>query len=147
MATPFTKPETQPTSTVLQLLGVVSADDETLLELTETGIPLSRLPILIDLGLTRAELNALVIPARTLARRRASDSRLNRRDESDRFLRVLRRLVQAGQIFGDPEKALRWLRKAKSGLGGRTPLAALETETGARLVEEWLVRIDQGMAA
>lgn len=53
----------------------------------------------------------------------------------------------ARQIFGDPEKALRWLRKAKSGLGGRTPLAALETETGARLVEEWLVRIDQGMAA
>ncbi len=146
MATPFTEPETQPTSTVLQLLGVVSADDETLLELTETGIPLSRLPILIDLGLTRAELNALVIPARTLAHRRAADSRLNR-DESDRFLRVLRCLVQARQIFGDPEKALRWLRKAKSGLGGRTPLAALETETGARLVEEWLVRIDHGMAA
>jgi hypothetical protein len=38
MATPFTEPETQPTSTVLQLLGVVSADDEMLLELTETGI-------------------------------------------------------------------------------------------------------------
>jgi putative toxin-antitoxin system antitoxin component (TIGR02293 family) len=146
MATPFTEPETQPTSTVLQLLGVVSADDETLLELTETGIPLSRLPILIDLGLTRAERNALVIPARTLAYRRAADSRLNR-DESDRFLRVLRCLVQGRQIFGGPEKALRWLRKAKSGLGGRTPLAALETETGARLVEEWLVRIDQGMAA
>ena len=81
-----------------------------------------------------------------MSHRKAGSGRLNR-EESDRFLRVLRCLLLARQTFSDPEKALRGLRKPKTGLGGRMPLTALETEMGARLAEEWLIRIDQGMAA
>ncbi len=131
---------------VLRLLGLLPEEDTALLELTETGVPLAQLALLTELGLTKTEIQALVIPARTMSHRKAGTGRLNR-EESDRFLRVLRCLLQARQTFGDLEKALRWLRKPKTGLGGRTPLTALETEMGARLVEEWLVRIDQGMAA
>ncbi|MHB1202582.1 MAG: type II RES/Xre toxin-antitoxin system antitoxin [Acidithiobacillus sp.] len=131
--------------TMADLLGVSPVEDEAFLDLAESGIPLAKLQLLLDLGLTKAELHALVIPPRTLSHRRALGV-LNR-EESDRLLRVLRSLTLAHQVFGAEDKALRWLRKPKSGLGGRTPLMALETETGARLVEEWLIRIDSGMAA
>ena len=53
----------------------------------------------------------------------------------------------AEMIFGDDERAGRWLRKPKASIDGRTPLQLLATEAGARLVEEALVRIDHGIAA
>lgn len=146
MAIALIEPETPASQGVLRLLGLLPEEDTALLELTETGVPLAQLALLTELGLTKTEIQVLVIPARTMSHRKAGTGRLNR-EESDRFLRVLRSLLQARQTFGDPEKALRWLRKPKTGLGGRTPLTALETEMGARLVEEWLARIDQGMAA
>lgn len=131
---------------VRRLLGLVSEEDAALLDFMETGVPLAQLALLTELGLTKSEIQSLVIPARTLSHRKVGAGRLNR-EESDKFLRVLRCLLQARQTFGDPGKGLRWLRKAKTGLGGRSPLTALETEMGARLVEEWLIRIDEGMAA
>jgi putative toxin-antitoxin system antitoxin component (TIGR02293 family) len=53
----------------------------------------------------------------------------------------------AEQIFGDNEKAHRWLRKPKRGLDGATPLASLGSEAGTQLVEEMLYRIDSGFFA
>ena len=53
----------------------------------------------------------------------------------------------AARIFGDPAKAHRWLRKPKASLGGKTPLAYLATEAGARVVEEMLNQIDHGVLA
>jgi uncharacterized protein (DUF2384 family) len=50
------------------------------------------------------------------------------------------------EVFGDPERGWRWLRDAKRQFHGRTPLELLATEAGARLVEELLYRIDEGMA-
>ena len=44
-------------------------------------------------------------------------------------------------------KAGRWLRKAKSRFGGRSPLEMLRTEAGARLVEEMLLQLDYGFVA
>ncbi|MBN6739103.1 DUF2384 domain-containing protein [Acidithiobacillus sp. MC6.1] len=146
MAIALIEPGTPASQGILRLLGLLPEEDTALLELTETGVPLAQLALLTELGLTKTEIQVLIIPARTMSHRKAGTGRLNR-EESDRFLRVLRCLLQARQTFGDPEKAMRWLRKPKTGLNGRTPLTALETEMGARLVEEWLVRIDQGMAA
>lgn len=51
----------------------------------------------------------------------------------------------ATNVFGDPAKAYRWLRKPKQALGGETPLAYLATEEGARVVEEMLHQIDHGI--
>ncbi|MCC6586588.1 MAG: DUF2384 domain-containing protein [Bryobacterales bacterium] len=53
----------------------------------------------------------------------------------------------AEQVFGDVEKSWRWLRRPMRQLGGRTPLAMLATDVGARVVEEMLARIDYGMFA
>jgi len=53
----------------------------------------------------------------------------------------------AGQVFGEPERAWRWLRKAQERFGGKAPVDMLATEAGARLVEEMLVQIDDGIFA
>ena len=97
-------------------------------------------------GYSEAEIFALVIPKRTLARRRASRELLTV-DETDKALRLKRIAVQAERVFGDPAKAYRWLRKPKRGLNGETPVAFLASEAGARVIEEWLVRIEHGIAA
>jgi putative toxin-antitoxin system antitoxin component (TIGR02293 family) len=97
-------------------------------------------------GYSEAEIFALVVPKRTLARRRARNEPLTV-EESDKALRLKRVAVQAEKVFGDPEKAHRWLRKPKRALQGQTPVEFLATEAGARTVEEMLHRIDHGMAA
>ena len=53
----------------------------------------------------------------------------------------------AERVFGDREKAHRWLRKPSRTLAGAVPLALMRTETGAHLVEQTLHLIDYGMLA
>lgn len=48
-------------------------------------------------------------------------------------------------MFGDKAKSARWLRKPKRQFENRTPMEMLETEIGARLVEEALHRVDNGI--
>ena len=50
-------------------------------------------------------------------------------------------------VFGEPERAWRWMRKPKRSFRGKTPIELLASEAGARIVEEMLVQIDDGMAA
>jgi len=97
-------------------------------------------------GYSEAEISDLVVPKRTLARRRAGRELLTV-EETDRALRLKRIAVQAERVFGDPAKAHRWLRKPKRALNGATPVAFLVTETGARIVEGMLIRIEHGMFA
>ena len=97
-------------------------------------------------GYSDEEIFTLVVPKRTLARRRAADEPLTV-EETDKALRLARIAVQAERVFGEPEKAHRWLRKAKRELKGETPLAYLASEAGARVVEEMLHRIEHGIFA
>jgi putative toxin-antitoxin system antitoxin component (TIGR02293 family) len=97
-------------------------------------------------GYSEDEVFALVVPKRTLARRRAANERLTI-EETDKALRLARIAVQAERVFGAPDKAHRWLRKAKRELQGETPLAYLASEAGARVVEEMLFRIEHGIFA
>ena len=97
-------------------------------------------------GYTEDEIFALVVPKRTLARRKAARDLLTI-EETDKALRLERIAVQAEHVFGDPEKAHRWLRKDKRELNGETPLAYLSSEAGARVVEEMLLRIEHGIFA
>jgi len=53
----------------------------------------------------------------------------------------------AEQVFGEPLRAWRWLRKPKIRFDGKTPVEMLATEAGARLVEEMIGQIDHGMFA
>jgi putative toxin-antitoxin system antitoxin component (TIGR02293 family) len=62
-------------------------------------------------------------------------------------VRVARVLALSEDVFADRAKAVAWLRRPKAGLGGKAPLAALATDTGARLVEAMLIQLDHGMTA
>lgn len=90
------------------------------------------------------EIHALVVPKRTLARRLSEGEPLTV-EETDKAVRLARVDRLAANVFSEPAKAHRWLRKPKRALGGETPLAYLATEAGARVVEEMLHRIDHGI--
>jgi putative toxin-antitoxin system antitoxin component (TIGR02293 family) len=97
-------------------------------------------------GYSEDEIFALVVPKRTLARRKAAHEPLTI-EETDKALRLARIAVQAERVFGDADKAQRWLRKPKRELKGETPLAYLASEAGARVVEEMLFRVEHGIFA
>jgi len=58
----------------------------------------------------------------------------------------IKRAVDVGEdVFGDPERFLRWLRHSCEALAGKVPFKLLGSITGARLVRDELVRIDYGL--
>jgi putative toxin-antitoxin system antitoxin component (TIGR02293 family) len=94
---------------------------------------------------TEVEIYHLVAPKRTFARRRALNQPLTV-EETDKALRLARIGKLAQSVFGDADKAGRWMRKPKTSLDGATPLAYLASENGARLIEDMLYRIDAGFS-
>jgi putative toxin-antitoxin system antitoxin component (TIGR02293 family) len=94
-------------------------------------------------GITLKELaSSLDLSARSLQRRRR-EGRLAGY-ESDRLYRLARILALAKHYIGNEEAATRWLKRANRALGGATPIESLDTELGARAVEEILGRIAYG---
>ncbi len=106
---------------------------------------ISLLDNLLKEGVTSKEL-ALILPPRTLAHRRTKGQPLSP-DESDRALRMARLVALAESVFGEREKALRWLRKPQARFSRRSAMELMASEIGGRLVEETLVQIDEGYAA
>ena len=132
---------------IQEILGVQRLrTDRDLVKLVEQRLSSRAIDALRESGLTDEEIYSLIVPRRTLTHRRARREALSR-DESDRVVRVARVVALCQEVFGDPERGWRWLRDTKRQFQGRTPLALLATEAGARLVEELLYRIDEGMAA
>ena len=86
----------------------------------------------------------LGIPQRTLTRRLNRGSLLTSA-ESDRTVRMARVCAHASAMFGDEEKAIEWLRTPNRALGGERPFDQLDTDTGARMVEDILGRIAYGV--
>jgi putative toxin-antitoxin system antitoxin component (TIGR02293 family) len=94
-------------------------------------------------GLTLKELaSALDLSPRSLQRR----SRTGRlaRYESDRLYRLARIVAIASEYLGDHKRAMHWLKHPNRALGGLAPVAAIDTEVGARQVENILGRIAYG---
>jgi putative toxin-antitoxin system antitoxin component (TIGR02293 family) len=114
--------------------------------IANTAASVSILDELRSHGFSREEISELVVPRRTLARRRQSGELLSR-EESDRAVRLARITELAERVFGDDTKAHRWLRKRSPMLEGAIPLDLLKSETGAQLVEQTLHGIDYGMFA
>lgn len=106
-------------------------------------LPYTSIDTLKAHGFTSEELYSIVAPRRTLARRKESGEDLTA-TESDRVLRIQRISDMADRVFGDHEKAQRWLRK-RSRVLNEAPIVLLQSETGAHLVEEELHRIDYGV--
>lgn len=94
-------------------------------------------------GLTLKELtSALDLSPRSLQRRRRSGKLA--RYESDRLYRLARIVAIANEYLGGHERATRWLKHPNRALGGLAPVAAIDTELGARQVENILGRIAYG---
>jgi putative toxin-antitoxin system antitoxin component (TIGR02293 family) len=132
---------------VEKILGVARLrSDQDLVKLVEDGLATSAIDEVRRAGVTDEEIYSLIVPRRTLTHRRARREPLSR-EESDRAVRLARVAALAEQVFGDPNRAWRWLRMSKRQFQGRSPVQFMATEAGARLVEELLHRIDEGMAA
>lgn len=116
-------------------------------DLAMNGLPTDVADLIVNTGmLTRDELHNLVIPERTLRDRKKHGKSLAQ-DEADRLLRVIRVIERATAAFESREKAMRWLRKPKRRLGGRSPMDVLGSDAGVTEIINWLDRIDYGIAA
>jgi putative toxin-antitoxin system antitoxin component (TIGR02293 family) len=113
----------------------------------ESGVPLTTISEFVaSSGIPLKDLYEVVIPARTLKHRRDRREPLSR-DESDKLARLVRIFDHAVRVFDGIPRARIWLEEPKRRFQGRTPLVMLRTDVGGRLVEEFLVQIDEGMFA
>jgi putative toxin-antitoxin system antitoxin component (TIGR02293 family) len=110
-----------------------------------SGLPYASLDALsAAYGIAAKELGKILdLPPRTLARRK-KERRLHA-DESDRLLRLGRVAALAEEVLGSREKATLWLHASNAALGEEPPLARLDSDLGARQVEDLLVRIAHGV--
>src|SRR5690606_36887581 len=84
-----------------------------------------------------------------IATRTLSHSRRSGRfspTQSNRVMRLLRVWYHARRAFADPDKARSWMNRPTRPLGGRRPVDLLDTDEGARLVQELIGRIEHGIA-
>jgi putative toxin-antitoxin system antitoxin component (TIGR02293 family) len=127
-----------------KVLGRAVKTDNDLRSAIREGFPQEVVGSLMNSArLTLKELSAtLDLSPRSLQRRR-HQGRLARH-ESDRLYRLARIVVLAKQYIGDEETAVRWLRRPNRALGGNIPLELMDTELGARAVENVLGRIAFG---
>jgi putative toxin-antitoxin system antitoxin component (TIGR02293 family) len=128
------------------VLGKTIKNPEELAQLVRKGLPGGAIAALAGkLHLSSGMLSqALGIPQRTLTRRLSQGSVLTSA-ESDRTVRLARVYASAVEMIGDQQKAVEWLSTPNRALGGERPLDQLDTDTGARMVEDILGRIAYGV--
>jgi putative toxin-antitoxin system antitoxin component (TIGR02293 family) len=127
-------------------LGKAIKRPDELTQLIREGLPAGSVTALagrLDVGSTVLS-RKLGIPQRTLTRRLSRRSRLTAA-ESDRTVRFARVYADAVEVIGDEEKAAEWLRTPNRALGGEQPIDQLDTDLGARAVEDVLGRISHGV--
>ena len=127
-----------------QTLGRTLSSDRDLRDAIREGFPPAVVEGLMrSAGLTLKELaQSLDLSPRSLQRRRHG-GRLARY-ESDRIYRLARIVALANEYLGGQEQATRWLKRPNRALGGVAPIDAIDTELGARQVENVLGRIAYG---
>jgi putative toxin-antitoxin system antitoxin component (TIGR02293 family) len=141
--------ETQAIAEILggrKILGKAVRTPNELAQLVRRGLPAGAVAALAErlhVGSTVLS-GKLGIPVRTLTRRVSQASVLTP-SESDRTVRVARVYAGAVEMIGDRDKATEWLNTPNRALGGERPLDQLDTDTGARMVEDILGRIAYGV--
>lgn len=126
--------------------GLQLSDRLALIESIRSGLPFQTvIDAVKPLALTIKDLTTYgVIPARTLSHSKRS-GRFTRA-QSDRVARFIRVWLKARETFGNPAKARKWMERPTRPLGNKAPVALLDTEEGARLIEDLLFRIDHGLS-
>jgi putative toxin-antitoxin system antitoxin component (TIGR02293 family) len=129
-----------------RVLGEAIKNADDLARLVRRGLPAISVAALADkLDVGSAVLSRkLGIPQRTLSRRLSRGARLTAA-ESDRTARLARVYANAVEMIGDEGKAVEWLRTPNRALRGERPLDQLDTDLGARTVEDILGRIAYGV--
>lgn len=109
------------------------------------GLPFSALETLTrQLEISPQQCSAVLgIPPRTVARRK--EARQLNPQESDRLYRLARAASQAVDVLGSLDKARLWLKTPNRALNCDRPLDLLDTEIGARQVEDVLLRLNYGI--
>lgn len=119
--------------------------DTELERIVREGIPAETVRVLAErTATTLTVLQAVTgIDRSTFARRVRAGSRL-KRDESDRVVRVARVAALAIEAMGEVD-GLAWLHEPNRALGDRVPIELLDTDVGARQVEQVIGRIEHGV--
>jgi putative toxin-antitoxin system antitoxin component (TIGR02293 family) len=141
-ATAFSRFDPEGASSILRLRASSMAE---LRDAVRSGLPFSSFVALTtQLEISPQRFAAVFgIPPRTLARRK--EARHLNPQESDRLYRVARAASQAVEVLGSIDKARVWLKTPNRALGCEMPLDLLDTEIGARQVEEVLLRLNYGI--
>jgi putative toxin-antitoxin system antitoxin component (TIGR02293 family) len=129
-----------------QGLGTDVSSEADLARLVDRGIRLVVLSYIARAGFSKQEIERFIIPARTLRHRKSKREPLSI-EESDRVVRLARIQALAEDVFGDTKKANRWLRDPLGILDGKSPLEVARTDSGVRLIEQLLAKLDWGAAA
>jgi putative toxin-antitoxin system antitoxin component (TIGR02293 family) len=127
-------------------IGMVVRDESDLLRAIGLGFPALVLTSLRQAGFRSDELEGVIAPKRTLARRKAGGQRLTR-VESDAAWRLAHAFSLGGRVLRGPEAAVAWLRRPKAALGDRIPIDLIETAVGAQAVERLLFQLEWGDVA
>jgi|SRR2546430_264657 len=117
-------------------------------EVVEHGIPSAAVQKLVEAVITLSGdmvLSAIGVSRRSFARRKAAPRVLLGMEESGRLWRFAEILAHATRVFGSQERAERWLTDPALGLEKRKPIDLLRTPPGARLVADYLTRIEHGV--
>jgi putative toxin-antitoxin system antitoxin component (TIGR02293 family) len=110
------------------------------------GLPVAAFDRLVaESGFTPAEVAAVAdIPPTTLARRRR-EGRFST-EESERILRIRYVFERTNELFdGDTDAAREWLTALRPALGNVPPLQLARTDFGARMVEQLIGRLEDGV--
>lgn len=129
-----------------KVLGKAVKKPDDLAQLVRRGLPANTVTAMAEKLRMGSSLlsRKLGIPQRTLSRRLSQASLLTPA-ESDRTVRMARVYANAVEMIGDEEKAIEWLCTPNRALGGERPLDQIDTDVGARLVEDILGRIAYGV--
>lgn len=134
------------TLSALGLSAVETPNELAFATLIAGGLPATSIDGLLHQGIPETDIYRCVIPRRTFQHRRASAKRLTP-NESDRAERLARVLALARAVFGDPERAVRWLLSTKKRFDDRRPLDLIQSSVGTKLVEEALLQAYFGNVA
>ncbi|KKX57526.1 antitoxin Xre/MbcA/ParS toxin-binding domain-containing protein [Pseudomonas putida] len=127
-------------------LGIpIDASDIEIHALIEARFPAGRIKMLCEQGVVCTAALSQIISPNTLNSRCARRQRLTL-GESDRVFRFAHITAMAETLFGDDQKAQRWLSKPKQRFAMEPPYALLSTSLGTLLVEEFLIQVAEGLA-
>lgn len=117
-----------------------------MIQQVQEGLPPTAFEQLSEVtGVSADELAELVhISRRTVARRKERDEPLDPAT-SERLIRLALLYAKVVEVIGDEPMSRQWLRTPREAFFGKTPLELLQTELGAREVEDLLLRVEHGV--